>query len=938
MAHFFDKRDPWGNRPAFWVLILVALIAPLAWWSAQQLRLENDVENWLPADDPQAQMLRWFQDHFPADDQILISWRGNSLWDGRVGRLKERLLGVPRDDGTRRNGLKHVANVVTPNDLLDRMTRQGIERATAIERLTGVLIGRGNLKVQLTERGRSRKRKTKRLIVERAKSQLGIELHIADAFEVADEFADETEFEEREDGQPAEESEEEWNTEVEADELRPHDLQIAWLNMHTQPELLRQVQELLRILDGGRAKTSTESQPLVAQSFFQAGSPVALAVTLSEAGAADAAVALGEIRRAAGTVGIDEKELRIGGRAVAASALNDEVLKAAWNPAFGITSLHKRSAVLLSAIVAVVLVFWMLRSVQLATLVILAALYTTLMSVALVPLTNGTMNMVLVIMPTLLSVLTISAAIHVVHYWKHAARKSPQTAVVDAIRQAWQPCLLASITTGFGLVSLATSPLAPVRDFGLYSALGCLISLVVVLFVLPTLLAYWPVRYRQAAKVERTGWLQLARFLYAHRAPVTIVSLVLLAVCSYGLSRFQTETKVIRYFPDDSRIVQDYEFLEQNLAGLVPVETVVRFDAQAQQELNFIERMELVRAIQVKMRAHPEISGTLSLADFQPVAELPAENASFLKKARFNKKANRVADRVLAGDADGARAFLCTTNASPGQAESANHHPDREAEELWRITAQAANLSNLDYGDLTNDVNEIARSVLKYHAGTDHFITGMMPLFLRTQQVVLQSLVRSFALAFVIIGVVMTILLKNPLAGLITMLPNVLPVGIVFGVVSWAGMAVDIGTMITAAVALGIAVDGTLHLLTWFRSGISAGMSRRNALLKALAHCGPAMWQTSAAVGVGLAMLYPADLLLISRFGWFMALLMGTALLADLVVLPALLAGPLGYLIERTVAQQNSPPKQPHTKKARLTPAPHLENLSAPTTRAIQID
>jgi len=848
-------------------------------------------------------------------------------------------LGAMRDDGTRRDGLKHVANVVTPNDLLDRMTRQGIDRETAIERLTGVLIGKGSLKVQLTDHGRNRIRKTKRLIAERAKSELGLELHVADAFDVADEFAETIEFDDTADGQSAEESEEEWGSEEEADEQLPHDLQIAWLNMHTQPELLRQVQELLRSLDDGRAKTSAESEPLVAQSFFQSGSPVALAVTLSEAGAADAAVAFREIRRAAGTVGIDEKELRIGGRAVAASALNDEVLKAAWNPAFGITCLHKRSAVLLSAIVAVVLVFWMLRSVHLATLVILAALFTTLMSVALVPLTNGAMNMVLVVMPTLLSVLTISAAIHVVHYWKHAAQKSPRTAVVDAIRRAWQPCLLASITTGIGLVSLTTSPLAPVRDFGLYSALGCLISLAVVLFVVPTLLAYWPVRSRQETKVDRTGWLQLARFLYAHRTPVTIVSLVLFAICSYGLSRFKTETRIIRYFPDDSRIVQDYEFLEQNLAGLVPVETVIRFDAEAQQELNFIERMELVRAIQVKMRAHPEISGTLSLADFQPVSELPAGNASFLKKARFNKKANRVADRVLAGENDGARAFLCTTKISPGHADSMNPRQEMAADELWRITAQAANLSNLDYADLTNDVNEIARSVLKYHAGADHFITGMMPLFLRTQQAVLQSLVRSFALAFVVIGVVMMILLKNPLAGLITMLPNVLPVGIVFGIVSWAGIAVDMGTMITAAVALGIAVDGTLHLLTWFRSGISAGMSRCNALMRALAHCGPAMWQTSAAVGVGLAMLYPADLLLISRFGWFMAILIGTALLANLVVLPALLAGPLGYLIERTVAQQNSPPEEKsHTKKTGMTPAPHLENLGRPQTHAVQID
>ena len=81
--------------------------------------------------------------------------------------------------------------------------------------------------------------------------------------------------------------------------------------------------------------------------------------------------------------------------------------------------------------------------------------------------------------------------------------------------------------------------------------------------------------------------------------------------------------------------------------------------------------------------------------------------------------------------------------------------------------------------------------------------------------------------------------------------------------------------MITASVALGIAVDGTLHLLTWFRKGIQEGLTRNQAIEKALMHCGPAMWQTSAAVGIGLIMLAFADLLLVHRFGWLMAALIG---------------------------------------------------------------
>ena len=135
------------------------------------------------------------------------------------------------------------------------------------------------------------------------------------------------------------------------------------------------------------------------------------------------------------------------------------------------------------------------------------------------------------------------------------------------------------------------------------------------------------------------------------------------------------------------------------------------------------------------------------------------------------------------------------------------------------------------------------------------------------------------------------------------MLPNLMPVVLVFGLLSWMRLKVDIGTMITASVALGIAVDGTLHLLTWFQELVRRGMPVERAVGKALEHCGPAMWQTSAAVGLGMLALLPADLLLVSRFGWIMAALIFAALGADVIFLPALLGGLLGRLIQRATCR-----------------------------------
>ncbi|MCH7990441.1 MAG: MMPL family transporter, partial [Planctomycetes bacterium] len=416
--------------------------------------------------------------------------------------------------------------------------------------------------------------------------------------------------------------------------------------------------------------------------------------------------------------------------------------------------------------------------------------------------------------------------------------------------------------------------------------------------------------------------------LSKHRYPVILSCLTAFAVCTYGLKWFQTETKVIRYFPDESRVVQDYNFLEENLAGIIPVVTIVRFDDQAQHSLNFLQRMELVRDVENKMRQHPQISGTMSLADFQPVSKIPPNKAGFLQKARFNRRAFEVETRARKSDA--AQTFLATAEEPTDLYESGDQRLNRAGDELWKISAQVAIMSDMNYADFTADLDDMARSVLKTHAGSDHVVTGMVPLFLRTQQAVLDSLITSFALAFAVIAVVMMVLLKNPIAGLVTMLPNLLPVGIVFGLISWNGLAVDIGTMITASVALGIAVDGTLHLITWFQIGIRQGLTRREAVAEALSHCGPAMLQTSTAVGIGLLMLYPADLLLIKRFGWLMSALIGTALVADVIFLPALLAGPLGSLIQKTLLRSESAEPELSKQSQESKPQPVAVALAKP--------
>jgi multidrug efflux pump subunit AcrB len=147
----------------------------------------------------------------------------------------------------------------------------------------------------------------------------------------------------------------------------------------------------------------------------------------------------------------------------------------------------------------------------------------------------------------------------------------------------------------------------------------------------------------------------------------------------------------------------------------------------------------------------------------------------------------------------------------------------------------------------------------------------------------------------------------NVPGGLVSMIPNVFPVVLIFGAMGHWRVKVDIGTMMTASVAMGVAVDDTIHFLTWFRSGIREGMSRNEAIKEAYGRVALAMTQTTLIGGLGLSVFALSTFTPTQRFGTMMLTLLAAALVGDLILLPAILAGPLGKYFCPKPTKRRSP-------------------------------
>ncbi len=201
--------------------------------------------------------------------------------------------------------------------------------------------------------------------------------------------------------------------------------------------------------------------------------------------------------------------------------------------------------------------------------------------------------------------------------------------------------------------------------------------------------------------------------------------------------------------------------------------------------------------------------------------------------------------------------------------------------------------------------------------------TGVVPVVYKAQRTLLESLVNSIGLAFVMIAAVMMVLLRdwharprftnllNIRGGMASMLPNVFPMLIIFGAMGHIGIEVDIGSMMTASVAMGVAVDDTIHFLNWYRMGLRQGLNRKEAIAMSYKHCATAMTQTTAIAGIGLAVFALSTFTPTQRFGVLMFTLLATALVGDLIFLPALLAGPLGKYFGKELSEEERQALEP---------------------------
>lgn len=215
--------------------------------------------------------------------------------------------------------------------------------------------------------------------------------------------------------------------------------------------------------------------------------------------------------------------------------------------------------------------------------------------------------------------------------------------------------------------------------------------------------------------------------------------------------------------------------------------------------------------------------------------------------------------------------------------------------------------------------------------------TGVVPIVYKAQRTLLDSLISSTVWSFLTITPLMMMVCKNVWGGLVAMLPNALPVLVIFGAMGLIGIRVDIGSMMTASIALGVAVDDTIHYLTWFREELDRLGDRHKAILAAYKRCATPTFQAAIISGLGLSIFALSTFTPTQRFGYLMLTILFAGVVAELVFYPALLAGPLGAVFKPRRKVQRPHDETP-TREPDLPPTLLMEGAKArPTAKRIAL-
>jgi predicted RND superfamily exporter protein len=533
--------------------------------------------------------------------------------------------------------------------------------------------------------------------------------------------------------------------------------------------------------------------------------------------------------------------------------------------------------VLLMMAIFLFVVFRRLSGVLLPIFIVVLSLLSTIgiMALAGTPITIPTQ-----IIPSFLLAVGIGATVHLLamFFKDFNIHGSKSKAVVFALGHSGLPIIMTSLTTAAGLLSFSTAEIAPIADLGIYAAIGIMIALVNTIILLPAMLVILPIKQVKEKHVKNALLMDkfllfISDFSLDHAKKIVFASFVLFVVFLYFAVNLEFKHDPLSWQPDSSPIKIATHVVDENLNGSVTMEVVI--DTKKENGLYSSQLLNKIDTIRKKAEAIE--NDKYFVGKGWSVVEVLKE----IHRALHSNNQEYYA--ITDNDALIPQEFLLFENSGSDDLEDLVDSSFSKA----RLTLKLPWMEAGEYQELGDELS----ALMKEELGTEIevSITGIVPLFQRTLVAAMNSMAMSYVIAFVLITLLMILLLGSVKIGLISMIPNVLPVIMTLGFMQMTGMPLDLFTMLVGAIIIGLSVDDTVHFFHNFSRYHHRGVSVKKAVEETMLGTGRAMIATTIVLSLGFFIYMFASLSNLTNFGILTGGAIVVALLCDIILAPALL-------------------------------------------------
>jgi predicted RND superfamily exporter protein len=535
----------------------------------------------------------------------------------------------------------------------------------------------------------------------------------------------------------------------------------------------------------------------------------------------------------------------------------------------------------LSLLTVALLLYVLFRRLTAVFLPLLVVLLSIVSTFGCMPLLGTKVGIPTQILPSFLLAVGVGGAVHLlsIFFQRYDAGASREEALSGALHHSGLAIVMTGLTTAGGLVSFAFAEIEPVAALGRFAPLGIGLGLSYCLVLLPALIAVVPLSARRKEAQQQARWIDRALLRtgdssVTHPWTVILCMSAVLLVSIAGIMRLEFKYDPLSWFPENDPILIATQLIDEKLEGSFTLEFVVDtgkengfYDPGLLRNLDELASKTLAIEGEDGLRA----GKTMSLADI--VKEIHrALNEDQQEFYAISEDPELIAQELLLFESSGSDDL---TDVVDPQFSSARFTI------LLPYYPPFAYLSFIE--SVESEFSETLPAGVRFHP------TGAVTLFARAMDAMKSSMIRSYLIALALITPLMFLLLGNLRGGTAAMVPNLAPIIVTLGFMGWAGIPLDLFTLLIGSIAIGLAVDDTIHFMHHFRIRYEIHYDARLAVRETLQTTGRALLTTSIVLSLAFFTYMFASLSNLALFGLLTGITVVTAFIADIGVAPALM-------------------------------------------------